>query len=179
MTELKPYPEYKVNGVPWIGEVPVGWAIVPAKAVLRERKTRSLATDVHLTPSQLLGVLPQTEYMEKTGNKVVLNLTGSDSMRHVEPNDFISHLRSFQGGFEHSTFEGKVSAAYTVLQPLDGVVPEFFRYLFKSSRYVQALQTTTDQLRDGQSIRFAQVSLLPLPLPNQSQQHAIGFGTSQ
>jgi type I restriction enzyme S subunit len=104
--------------------------------------------------------------MARTGNKVVLNLTGADAMRHVEPDDFISHLRSFQGGFEHSRLAGKVSAAYTVLEPLDDVAPEYLRYLFKSSVYVQALRTTTDQLRDGQSIRFAQVSLLPLPTPD-------------
>ncbi|MCM3778808.1 restriction endonuclease subunit S [Microbacterium hydrocarbonoxydans] len=111
--------------------------------------------------------------MERTGNKLVLNLTGADAMRHVEPNDFISHLRSFQGGFEHSLHSGKVSAAYTVLEPAAEAVPEFFRYVFKSSLYVQALQTTTDQLRDGQSIRYAQVSLLPLPVPTNSTQRAI------
>jgi type I restriction enzyme S subunit len=38
---------------------------------------------------------------------------------------------------------------------------------------VQALQTTTDQLRDGQSIRFAQVVLLPLPLPSPEVQQGV------
>jgi type I restriction enzyme S subunit len=173
LTALKPYPEYADSGSDWLGEVPISWPIKRAKAVLRERKVPSTPNDVHLTPSQIHGVLPQSEYMERTGNKVVLNLTGADMMRHVEPNDFISHLRSFQGGFEHSTLAGKVSAAYTVLEPREGVVPAFFRYLFKSSRYVQALQTTTDQLRDGQSIRFAQVVLLPLPLPSPEVQQGV------
>lgn len=164
---------FRDSGVDWLGAVPTDWSVKPAKGVFRERKEKSKPSDVHLTPSQTHGVLPQAEYMERTGNRVVLNLTGSDSMRHVEPDDFISHLRSFQGGFEHSRLSGKVSAAYTVLTPVEGVVPAFFRYLFKSSMYVQALQTTTDQLRDGQSIRFAQVALLPLPLPGASTQRAI------
>jgi type I restriction enzyme S subunit len=149
-----------------MGQLPEDWEVVPAKALFDERKSKSLPSDVHLTPSQTHGVLPQAEYMERTGNKVVLNLNGADAMRHVEPNDFISHLRSFQGGLEYSPLTGKVSAAYTVLRPEARVVPAFFRYLFKSSRYIQALQTTTDQLRDGQSIRFAQFTLIPLPLPD-------------
>jgi type I restriction enzyme S subunit len=42
--------------------------------------------------------------------------------------------------------------------------------------YVQGLQTTTDQLRDGQSIRFGQFSLLALPNPPLAEQQAIaGF----
>lgn len=170
MTGLRPYPDYKDSGVEWLGAIPAQWPVKPANAVVRERKARSVPGDEHLTPSQTHGVLPQSEYMSRTGNKVVLNLTGADSMRHVEPNDFISHLRSFQGGFEHSRLAGKVSAAYTVLEPLVGIVPEFYRYLFKSAMYVQALQTTTDQLRDGQSIRFAQVVLLPLPVPDMETQ---------
>jgi len=39
--------------------------------------------------------------------------------------------------------------------------------------YVQGLQTTTDQLRDGQSIRFRQLSMLPLPKPPIEEQRWI------
>lgn len=162
--------ERRESGVPWIGDLPRHWPVVPAKAILNERRSRSSRDDIHLTPSQTFGVIPQTEYMERTGNKVVLNLTGSDEMRHVEPDDFISHLRSFQGGFERALSSGKVSAAYTVLTLRPIADADFFGFLFKSSAYIQALQTTTDQLRDGQSIRFGQVCLLPVPLPDLAEQ---------
>lgn len=165
--------ELRESGVAWLGDVPLDWQVVPAKALFAERKTANHATDVHLTPSQKYGVLPQVEYMAMTGSKVVLNLSGSDSMRHVEPRDFISHLRSFQGGLELSRLVGKVSAAYTVLSPRQEVIADYFKYLFKSTLYVQALQTTTDQLRDGQSIRYSQFSTVPLPLPSQSEQRQI------
>lgn len=161
------------SGVGWLGCLPTTWDVVPARALFGERKTRSRAEDVHLTPSQKYGVLPQAEYMEITGNRVVLNLSGSDNMRHVEPGDYISHLRSFQGGLEYAAIAGKVSAAYTVLRPKVQVDPRFFKYLFKSNLYVQALQTTTDQLRDGQSIRYGEFSLIPLPSPPVAEQRAI------
>ena len=170
------YPQYHDSGAAWLGDVPVGWRVVPAKSIFAERKRLSYPDDTHLTPSQKHGVMAQADYMALTGNKVVLNLSGSDSMRHVEPRDFISHLRSFQGGLELSRLRGKVSAAYTVLTPGSGVVTSYFRYVFKSKMYVQALQTTTDQLRDGQSIRYGQFALIPLVVPPaEVQQQIAGY----
>lgn len=165
--------ELRDSGVGWLGDTPAAWSVVPARALFGERKQKSSATDVHLTPSQKYGVLPQAEYMEITGNKVVLNLSGADNMRHVEAGDYVSHLRSFQGGLEFAGIPGKVSAAYTVLKPKVALEPRFFKYLFKSDLYVQALQTTTDQLRDGQSIRYGQFTLIPLPYPELDEQRAI------
>lgn len=165
--------ELRDSGVGWLGDTPTNWSVVPARALFGERKQKSSATDVHLTPSQKYGVLPQAEYMEITGNKVVLNLSGADNMRHVESGDFVSHLRSFQGGLEFAGIPGKVSAAYTVLKPKVPLESRFFKYLFKSDLYVQALQTTTDQLRDGQSIRYGQFTLIPLPRPALEEQRAI------
>lgn len=157
----------------WLSESPVRWALLPAKAAFQERREPNLPGDVHLTPSQIHGVLPQTEYMQRTGNAVVLNIQGQDSMKHVEPDDFIIHLRSFQGGIERSTYRGKVSTAYTVLEPSGLVVADYFRWLLKSDGYIQELRTTTNQLRDGQSIKFRDFTKIPLPVPPQSEQRAI------
>lgn len=157
----------------WLGQTPASWQVLPAKALFSNPVEKSQSDDTHLTPSQKFGVIPQSEYMEITGNRVVLNLSGSDNMRHVEPGDFVSHLRSFQGGLEYSPFRGKVSSAYTVLRPKKELEPRFYKYLFKSSRYIQGLSTTTEQMRDGQSIRYEQFALLPLPYPNLAEQRQI------
>jgi len=157
----------------WLGEVPAHWPIVPSKSLFTNPVERNHGDDIHLTPSQKFGVIPQSEYMEMTGSRVVLNLNGADNMRHVEPGDFVSHLRSFQGGLEYSAYKGKVSSAYTVLRPKKQIESRFYKYLFKSDRYVQGLATTTEQLRDGQSIRYQQFSLLPLPYPPVEEQKAI------
>lgn len=157
----------------WLGEVPAHWPIVPSRSLFSNPVERNRGDDIHLTPSQKFGVIPQSEYMEITGSRVVLNLSGADNMRHVEPGDYVSHLRSFQGGLEYSPYKGKVSSAYTVLRPKRQIEPRFYKYLFKSGRYVQGLATTTEQLRDGQSIRYQQFSLLPLPYPPIEEQKAI------
>lgn len=161
------------SGVGWLGDIPSHWAVVPAKALFSLRAVKASPDDVHLTPSQKFGVLPQVEYMEITGSRVVLNLTESGQMKHVEPNDFVSHLRSFQGGLELSRVRGKVSGAYTVLKSRGDQNPEFWKYAFKSDSYIQALQTTTDQLRDGQSIRLKEFAQIPLPLVPRVEQDSI------
>ena len=39
ITDLKPYPAMKDSGLPWLGEVPERWSLVPNKVMLRRRKT--------------------------------------------------------------------------------------------------------------------------------------------
>ncbi|MEU6121860.1 hypothetical protein [Streptomyces sp. NPDC047123] len=157
----------------WLRSLPQAWRLMSPKALFTERREPCRPDDVHLTPSQTYGVLPQTEYMKVTGNNVVLNLQGQDSMKHVEPDDFIIHLRSFQGGLERSTITGKVSTAYTVLAPRNGVVAGYYRWLLKSDGYIQELRTTTNQLRDGQSIKYRDFVKVSLPVPPESKQQAI------
>jgi len=157
----------------WLQGMNPNWSLTRPKAIFTERRESNHIDDVHLTPSQALGVLPQDEYMTKSGNRVVLNLSGQDNMKHVEKNDFIIHLRSFQGGIEHSQFKGKVSSAYTVLRPNARIEPRFFRWVLKSSGYIQELNASTDQLRDGQSIKFGQFAAIDLPLPPIEEQRRI------
>lgn len=157
----------------WLPKIPTGWQIANPKTLFSERTQKSTDSDIHLTPSQKFGVLPQSKYMEITGGSVVLNLTGSDNMKHVEKNDFIIHLRSFQGGIEHSNYSGKVSNAYCVLRPTQRIEPRYFKWVLKSQGYIQELNATTDQLRDGQSIKFEQFASIGLPLPPIEEQRRI------
>jgi type I restriction enzyme S subunit len=149
------------------------WQVLPGNALFSERSKKSSIMDSHLTPSQIYGVLPQSEYMEITGNRVVLNLVGADNMKHVEPDDFIIHLRSFQGGIEHSRYAGKVSNAYCVLIPKPVIYPGFYKWVLKSKAFIQELSSTTDQLRDGQSIKFEQFRGIGFPLPPMEEQRRI------
>lgn len=157
----------------WLDEIPDDWACVPAWSLFSERADKAEPDAVHLTPSQAYGVLPQTEYMEITGNRVVLNLTGADKMKAVYEGDFISHLRSFQGGLEQSSLRGKVSQAYTVLCPSPLVQSGYFRYLMKSRIFIEQLNNLTDQLRDGQTINYARFARMGLPLPPLESQRII------
>lgn len=73
---------------------------------------------------------------EKQSYKIVLADKGLENWKHVEPNDFIISLRSFQGGLEISYIPGCITWHYIVLKPKAGVEPEYFKWLFKSPRYI-------------------------------------------
>ena len=161
----------KDSGIEWIGEIPEGWETINPKALFTQRKDRALKGERQLTSSQQYGILYQDEYMELTGSKVVTVEKDFDILKHVEAGDFVISMRSFQGGLEYSTKSGAISSAYVMLVPnLELVYPRFYRWLLKSSVYIDALQRTTNMVRDGQAMRysnFAQVRLFTLPLDEQ------------
>lgn len=172
---LDPDVPMRDSGIDWIGEIPLAWKCARAKALFFQRKEKSRQTDVHLTPSQKYGVLPQEEYIRVSGTKPVLNLSAPDNMKHVDIGDFIIHLRSFQGGLELSSYVGKVSNAYTVISGRKDVNNQYFRWLLKSSLFISRLSTLTDQLRDGQSISFGIFSKMFFPLPPLEEQEQIAI----
>jgi type I restriction enzyme S subunit len=171
--KLKPYPEYKDSGVEWIMSVPAHWGIGQSRRIFSQRKDRAYPDDEQLTASQKYGVIPQKEYMALEDQSVMQVSTGAEILKHVEPNDFVISMRSFQGGIEWCGHRGCVSSAYVPLIPSKNVVPGYFRYLFKSIRYIQALQSTSNLVRDGQALRFENFSLVPLPILSYKEQTSI------
>lgn len=167
------YPEYKDSGIAWLGNAPSHWAVFHGKRLLTQCRETARPESTQLAASQAYGVIPQSLLMEMTGNKVMLALKGTDNFKHVSENDFVISLRSFEGGIEHSSYSGCVSPAYTVLQAVKPIYPWFYRYLFKSSPYIAALQASTDSLRDGKSITFEQFGAISLPLPSHEEQRTI------
>lgn len=161
----------KDSGIEWIGEIPEGWRTINPKALFTQRKDKAQKGERQLTSSQQYGILYQDDYMELTGSKVVTVEKDFDILKHVEAGDFVISMRSFQGGLEYSTKSGAISSAYIMLVPnLELVYPRFYRWLLKSSVYIDALQRTTNMVRDGQAMRysnFAQVRLFTLPLDEQ------------
>ena len=161
----------KDSGIEWIGEIPEGWRTINPKALFTQRKDKAQKVERQLTSSQQHGILYQDDYMDLTGSKVVTVEKDFDILKHVEAGDFVISMRSFQGGLEYSTKSGAISSAYVMLVPnLELVYPRFYRWLLKSSVYIDALQRTTNMVRDGQAMRysnFAQVRLFTLPLDEQ------------
>ena len=163
----------KDSGIEWLGYIPSHWSVVPAKALFAQSKETRHETDVQLTASQKYGIISQEDYMEKQSYKIVLADKGLENWKHVEPNDFIISLRSFQGGLEISYIPGCITWHYIVLKPKAGVEPEYFKWLFKSPRYIQALQRTANFIRDGQDLRFSNFVQVPLPLIPMDEQKEI------
>lgn len=173
---LPRYPEYKDSGVAWMGAVPAHWNVGQSRRLFALRNERACESDKQLTASQEHGVIYQDEFVRLEGRRVVQVIKGADILKHVEPNDFVISMRSFQGGIEWCGYRGCISSAYVMLIPCDRVCARFFAYLFKSQPYIQALQTTTNLVRDGQALRYDNFAQVALPLiPHNEQAHIAEF----
>jgi len=169
----KAYGEYKDSGVEWLGEIPREWSVLMGKRIFSSIRKTALKDDVQLAVSQKYGVLPQSLMMLLNDSKVMLALKGTDSFRHVDQNDFVISLRSFEGGIEYSKYSGCVSPAYTVLNNVKKISHNYYKYLLKCAPFISALQSTTDSLRDGKSISYEQFGAICLPLTRLSEQTQI------
>lgn len=169
------YPAYKDSGAEWLGEVPEHWGILTAKRLFGNVRESAKPDAEQLAATQAYGVIPQKDFMEKNDVKVVLALSGTESFRGVRANDFVISLRSFQGGIEHSAYDGCVSPAYTVLRRRDerNLNPAYFKYLLKDFSYVSALQSVTTGIREGRTITYEQFGSLPLPVAPVAEQTQI------
>ncbi|BDX01733.1 restriction modification system DNA specificity domain-containing protein [Marinomonas pontica] len=169
----KAYPEYKNSGHKWLGDIPSQWNIWRAKRIFSSVRVAAKDTDEQLAASQKYGVVPQSLMMKLNSAKVMLALKGTDSFRHVEKDNFVISLRSFEGGIEHSAYEGCVSPAYTVLEASLHMHSAFYKYLLKCEPFIAALQSSTDSLRDGKSISYEQFGAIHLPYCSYEEQQKI------
>ena len=65
-----------------------------------ESKERARPDDEQLSATQSHGVILQKDYEQLVGRKVVRILQHLDKRRHVEKDNFVISMRSFQGGLE-------------------------------------------------------------------------------
>lgn len=170
---LNPDAPMKDSGIKWLGKVPEHWEIVQSRRYFSERKDRATTDDKQLTASQKHGILYQEDFMVLEDQKVVQVIIGADILKHVEPNDFVISMRSFQGGIEWSGLRGSISSAYVMLVPSSEIYPSFYKYLLKSASYIQALQSTSNLVRDGQALRYNNFTQVALPLSTLSEQSTI------
>ncbi len=157
----------------WMGDIPDDWRMIPAKRLFIESKARKFADDKPATASQKYGIILQEDYMQREGKRIVIATQGLDDWKHVNPDDFVISLRSFQGGIERSEISGCVTWHYIVLLSQKYVCPRYFKWLFKSKSYIKALQGTSEFIRDGQDLRYSNFVKIALPLIPMDEQEEI------
>ena len=172
----QPYPTYKPSGVEWLGEVPEHWDVRRGKRTFTPRMELARPDDVQLSATQAYGVIAQADYEGRVGRKIVRILRHLEKRRHVEVDDFVISMRSFQGGLERAWVGGCIRSSYIVLRPSTKLVVGYFGHLFKSVGYIEALQATADFIRDGQDLNFKNFSGVDVPFPPIDEQWRIARG---
>jgi type I restriction enzyme S subunit len=172
MKSLLKYPSYKDSEVEWLHEIPSHWKIVKAKRIFHEKSIKNHPDEPLLAATQTKGVIPKSLY----GNTTVTATKNFETLKFVRKGDFVISLRSFQGGIEYAHYQGIISPAYTILEPQEEVVHNYYRYLLKSKHYISGLTLLVTGIREGQNIDTGKFkdSLLPLPI-KEEQKKIAGF----
>ena len=160
----------------WYGQIPYEWKEWKGKYVFKQRNDRGNNVCLQLlSPTQKYGVIPQDKYEELTGmNAVKLNdSTNYALLKTIHKGDYCISLRSFQGGFEYSEYEGVVSPAYQVFYPIITIADGYYKYLFKEKGFIDVMNSYTMSLRDGKNIAFDDFGDTFIPVPPLDEQQEI------
>lgn len=112
---------------------------------------------------------------ESIGYNIFHDKSNEATYKHILPGQFIIHLRSFQGGFAHSSIEGIASPAYTIMEFKDKTrhFDLYWKYIFVSKEFIKRLELITYGIRDGRSISFEEFSEMYFTVPSYEEQKKI------
>ncbi|MHC9542649.1 MAG: hypothetical protein AB9903_24330 [Vulcanimicrobiota bacterium] len=131
MNELKPYPEYKDSGLPWLGVVPAHWKFLPNKQVF---KLRSEIVGENFGEFVLLSLTLNGVIKRDMVNPKGKFPTEFNTYQVVQPGDFVFCLFDVDEtprAVGISPYKGMITGAYTVLKPISNN-PRYIYYLYLS-----------------------------------------------
>lgn len=166
---LNPDVKMKDSKTPFFGMIPEHWEERKMKYCFSERSEKNHPKEPILCATQSQGVIPQSMYQ----NRVVVVNKGFEGLKFVKVGDFVISLRSFEGGIEYAYYQGIISAAYTILTPLNTDNADYFKLLFKCYPFIQVLQTCVTGIREGQNINYQMLGRKFIPIPPIDEQRAI------
>ena len=165
MTEQEKVPEIRFAGFtdPWEQR--------KASEVFQIVDDRGHPTLPVLSATQNQGMI----YRDDSGRYIGHDESNEIGYKRVLPGDFVVHLRSFQGGFAHSQYEGITSPAYTVFRAKEPTShsDRFWKHWFMSEHFIAGLSTVTYGIRDGRSISVDEFMNTFLAFPAVEEQAAI------
>ncbi|MBE5710900.1 MAG: restriction endonuclease subunit S [Slackia sp.] len=115
-----------------------------------------------------------TVYRDESNRNLQFDKNSLSSYKAVDPDDFIVHLRSFEGGLEKATCCGLISPAYHTFHG-DGIDSDFYYLYFRSKRFIDTdLKPHVYGIRDGRSIDVDGMKTISIPWATINEQRAIG-----
>jgi type I restriction enzyme S subunit len=175
IASLKPYPEYKDTGLPWLGKVPKHWEVLPNRALFFEVKEREHPDEEMLSVTITQGVIRQRSLLAETAKKDSSNLDKS-AYKLVCPGDIAyNKMRAWQGAIGASTLRGIISPAYVVMRLRDPAnLPRYFHFLFRTSHFAKEAERWSYGITsDMWSLRPEHFKMIYAPQPPPSEQQAI------
>jgi type I restriction enzyme S subunit len=173
---LPAYPAYRDSGVPWLGQVPAGWAVVPVKAIA------SCNDDVlpeNMPPDEVIEYVEISDVEEGRGiihrTPMTFAEAPSRARRKVQAGDVIvSTVRTYLRAIATIPPDCDrlvVSTGFAVFRPRR-VLASFLGYLFRTEFVVAQIIARSVGV-SYPAINASEVARLPIPLPPPAEQRAI------
>ncbi len=169
---IKPYPAYRDSGVPWLGEVPEHWEVLPALAAYRPRQVKNTGmmqtTVLSLSygriivkpPEKLRGLVPEsfeTYQVVEPGNII------------IRTTDLQNDQKSLRIGY--SRHRGIITSAYMCLETTARVLNEFGYQYLNACDLLKIIYGFGSGLR--QNLDFSDIKRMPVLVPPLPEQAAI------
>ena len=111
---------------------------------------------------------------ENSDRNLMYDKTNLSGYKMVRKDDFIVHLRSFEGGLEKSSLDGIISPAYHTFHS-DIVDSRFYYPYFRSYEFIKhKLVSHVYGIRDGRSIDIDGMKTIEIPYTSLEEQRKIG-----
>ena len=168
---LRPYPEYRDSGVPWVGRVPGHWETPRVKAILREVDRRSSdGVGELLSMTKVRGLVPRRDRTDKShGAETLVGYKKYEAGQVV-----MNRMQAWNGMFGAGRIDGLVSPDYAVFELIGeyslGYVAERLKSPDLVGRYVVESKGIGTGFNRLYSDRFGAITL---SLPPPEEQAAI------
>ncbi len=132
ITDLKPYAEYKESGLPWVGQVPKHWDLIPNRGLVRRRK---LLVGKHHGDYRLLSLTKQGVIVRdiSTGKgKFSSDMGTSQEVRSGDLIFCLFDVPETPRTVGLSRYDGMITGAYTVFESLGKCSSEYFELFYKA-----------------------------------------------
>ena len=111
---------------------------------------------------------------EESDRNLMYDESNLSNYKMVQKDDFIVHLRSFEGGLEKSLLDGIISPAYHTFHS-DVADSRFYYPYFRSHEFIKhKLVPHVYGIRDGRSIDIAGMKTIEIPYTSIEEQRKIG-----
>ncbi|MDZ4859578.1 MAG: restriction endonuclease subunit S [Candidatus Hydrogenedentes bacterium] len=168
---LKPYPEYKESGLPWLEAIPKHWSMAPNRALMEEQRqvVGENASSYKLLSLTLRGIIARD--MENPKGKFPAQF---NTYKVVRPNDFVFCLFDIDEtprAVGISNQKGMITGAYDVFTPRRLINPRFLYHYYLFVDEGKLMKPFYTGLR--KTIQRGIFASLKAPLPPLDEQAAI------
>ena len=168
---MERYREYKESGVKWLGEIPSHWEVVPLRKYLKINTRRNMPEAQLLSVTREEGVIVRNvESKEENHNYIPDDLS---NYKYVQRGQFvINKMKSWQGSYGVSNYDGIVSPAYFVYD-LNYPNKDYFNIAIRSKIFSPFFSKYSKGIRvDQWDLTPEALKIIPFLEPPKAEQDA-------